>query len=174
MADQAATVVQSGDWLVLVDPRWQETAREVMPSPGMILGGWVIGKDGVAGPFEPNPNYFPIDETVPTDPIDAVLRRSAEGDNVGGEEIIAALHSALVEIGCDNQNELLVRPAPDGVPCVAVATAALHKHRVKADRWWPVQGTVLADIVPADTDILLNPGSPAQFRLLARSLRSAE
>jgi hypothetical protein len=174
MEDLTPTTVRRGDWLVLVDPRWQETAPEVMPPSGVILGGWMIGKDGVAGPFEPNPNYVPADETLPTDPIDAVLRRSADGDDIGGEEIIAALRGAVVEIGCDNQNEPLVGPAPDGAPCVAVATAALHKHRVEADRWWPVQGTALPDIVPAGADILLNPGSPAQFRLLTRSLLSAE
>jgi hypothetical protein len=92
--DLTSTAVRQGDWLVLVDPGWQETAREVMPPPEVILGGWMIGEDGVPRPFEPNPNYVPTDEALPTDPIDAVLRRSANGDKVGGEEIIAALRGA--------------------------------------------------------------------------------
>ena len=174
MEDLTSTAVRWGDWLVLVDPRWQETAPEVMPPSEVILGGWLVGKDGVAGLFEPNPHYFPTDETLPTDPIDALLRRSADGDDVDGEEIIAALRNAVVEIGCDNQNEPLIGPAPDGALCVPVATAALHKHRVEAARWWPAQCTALATIVPAGADILLNPGSPAQFRSLTHSLLSAE
>lgn len=147
---------------------------EVMPPPEVILGGWAIGEDGIPGPFEPNPNYAPSDEALPTDPIDAVLRRISNGDNVTGEEIIAALRNAVVEIGCDNQNEPLVIRAPDGAPCAAVATAAIHKRRVKAERWWPVLGTMPADIVPGGADILLNPGSPTQFRLLTRSLLPTE
>ncbi|WP_051021559.1 type VII secretion system-associated protein [Nocardia araoensis] len=172
--DLNSTVVRQGDWLVLIEPGRQETVREVMPPAEVILGGWMIGEDGVPGPFEPNPNYVPADEALPTDPIDAVLRRVANGDNIGGDEIIAALRGAVVEIACDDQDEPLVGPAPDGVPCVAVATATIYKHRVEADRWRPVLGTVLPDIVPASTDILLNPGSPTQFRLLTRSLRPAE
>ncbi|MFI9413983.1 hypothetical protein [Nocardia gamkensis] len=85
---------------------------------------------------------------MPTDPIDAVLRRSADSDNIGGDEIIAALRDAVVEIGCDNQNELVVGPAPDGVLCVAVVTAAVHKHHAEADRWWPVLGTTLPGSCP--------------------------
>ncbi|WP_067470759.1 type VII secretion system-associated protein [Nocardia amamiensis] len=171
MKDPASNVVQHGDWLVLVDPSWQETTPEVLPPPEVILGGWMVGEDGVPGPFEPNPNYLPVDDWLPTDPLDAVLRRVAADADVDGGEIIAALRDAVVEIGCDSQDNLLVGPAPDGVPCVAVATAAVHKHRVEAERWWPVLGATLPDIVPAGVDILLNPGSPAQFRLLTDSLR---
>lgn len=174
MEDSSSNAIRQGDWLVLVDPGWQETAPEVMPPSEMILGGWMVGQDGVPGPFEPNPNYIPADDSLPTDPIDAVLRRAVEGDDITGDDIIAALRDAVVEIGCDEQGEPLVGPAPDGVLCIAVATAAIHKHRVDADRWWPVLGTMLPDIVPADIDILINPGHPAQFRLLTSSLRSAD
>ncbi|MBF6136032.1 type VII secretion system-associated protein [Nocardia otitidiscaviarum] len=174
MEELNPSTVRRGDWLVLTHPSWQGSAPEMMPPPEVILGGWLIGEDGTPGPFEPNPNYVPTDETLPTDPLDAVLRRISNGDNVGGDEIIAALRGAVVEIGCDDRNEPLVGSAPDGVACVAVATAAIHKQRVEADRWWPVQGTVLPDIVPAGVDILINPGGPAQFRLMTRSLMPTE
>ncbi|MCU1640376.1 MAG: hypothetical protein JWN03_651 [Nocardia sp.] len=174
MENPAGSVVQQGDWFVLVDPSWQETTPEVMPPSGAILGGWKVGEEGKPGPFEPNPNYVPADDSLPTDPLDAVLRRVANGDDITGDEVIAALRDAVVEIGCDNQNHPLIGPAPDGVPCVAVATAAIHKDRVEADRWWPVLGAGLPDIVPVDVDILLNPGSSAQFLLRTRSLRPTE
>lgn len=174
MEDPTSNVVQQGDWLVLVVPSRQESAPEVMSPPEVILGGWMLDEDGNPGPFEPNPNYIPVDDSLPTDPVDAVLRRIVAGDAVAGDDIIAALRDAVVEIGCDEQDEPLVGPAPDGVPCVAVATAAIHKHRVEADRWWPVLGATLPEIVPPDVDIWLNPGDPAQFRLLTQSLRQTE
>nr|WP_157106701.1 type VII secretion system-associated protein [Nocardia arthritidis] len=170
MQDLTSSVVRRADWVVFVDSGWHETSPEAMPPPELILGGWMIREDGIPGPFEPNPNYVPTDEALPTDPIDAALRRAADGDNVTGEEIIAALRDAVVEIGCDNRNEPLVGRAPDGAQCVVVATAAIHKHRFEADRWWPVLGAALSDIVPDGADILINPGSPTRFLLLTRSL----
>ncbi|MEU1521636.1 type VII secretion system-associated protein [Nocardia rhamnosiphila] len=174
MENPIPTAVRQGDWLVFVDPGWNEQSPEVMPPPELILGGWIIDEDGNPGPFEPNPNYVPTDETLPTDPIDAALRRAADGDNAVGEKIIAALRDAVVEIGCDNRNDPLVGRAPDGALCVVVATAAIHKHRVEADRWWPVLGAMLPEIVPDGADILINPGSPTRFRLLTRSLLPIE
>ncbi|WP_328393372.1 type VII secretion system-associated protein [Nocardia sp. NBC_00416] len=174
MEDATPHVAQQGDWFVQVDPGWQETAPEEMPPSAAILGGWMIGADGIPGPFEPNPNYAPADESMPTDPIHAVLSRVADSDGFYGDEVLAALRGAVVEIGCDEHDEPLIGPAPDGFPCVAIATAAIHKHRVEADRWWPVPGVTLPIIVPAGTDILLNPDTPTQFRLHTRSLRSIE
>ncbi|NKY34176.1 hypothetical protein HGA13_13955 [Nocardia speluncae] len=60
MDDLTSTAVRWGDWLVLVDPRWQETAPEVTPPSEVLLGGWMVGKDGVAGLFEPNPHYVAL------------------------------------------------------------------------------------------------------------------
>ncbi|WP_051133066.1 type VII secretion system-associated protein [Nocardia paucivorans] len=170
MEDSTAGVIRRDNWLMLVDPRWQESASAAVPPEEMIVGGWLLGEDGEPGPFQPNPNYLPADDSAPTDPTDAVLRRSVRGDDVG-DEIVPTLRDAVVEIGCDEYNEPLVGSAPDGVPCVAVVTAAVHKRRVDADRWWPVPGSALPDLVPPGVDILINPGSPAQFRLLTRALR---
>lgn len=172
MEDPSVGVIRQDNWLMLIDPGWQESAPDAVPPEKMIVGGWMLDEDGDPGPFQPNPNYLPVDDSSPTDPTDAVLRRSARGDDVG-DEIIPTLCDAVVEIGCDEYNEPLVGSAPDGVPCVAVVTAAVHKRRVEADRWWPVLGSALPGLVPPGADILLNPGSPAQFRLLTQALRRA-
>ncbi|MGW1741607.1 type VII secretion system-associated protein [Nocardia sp. NPDC001965] len=169
---RAPRPIRQDNWLLLIDPGWQDDAPDAQPPSEMIVGGWMLDEAGGPGPFQPNPNYVPADDAAPTDPTDAVLRRIAQGDDVGGE-IVPTLRDAVVEISCDEYNEPLVGAAPDGVPCVAVATAAVHKRRVDADRWWPVLGSELADIVPANVDILLNPGSPGQFRLHTRALRQA-
>ncbi|WP_406280621.1 hypothetical protein OH799_14775 [Nocardia sp. NBC_00881] len=55
----------------------------------------------------------------------------------------------------------MIASAPDGVPCVQVATADVHRPTV--DRWWPVVGSRLPEIVPAGADILIDPGGSAQF-----------
>ncbi|MFE4456041.1 type VII secretion system-associated protein [Nocardia tengchongensis] len=162
--------MRHGDWLVLIDASWQESTPESIPPSAAMLGGWLLDGGGNPGPFQPNPTYVPVDDSTATDPIDAVLRSASDVAPVGSE-IIAALRGAVVEIACDSNDEPLVVSAPDGAACVAVATAAVHKHRVVPDRWWSVVGSVLPDIVPASVDILLNPGSPAQFRLHTRMLR---
>ncbi|WP_051164354.1 type VII secretion system-associated protein [Nocardia testacea] len=170
--DAAADMTRQDNWSMLVDPRWQDGAPEATPPSELIVGGWLLDANGAAGPFQPNPDYEPADDTTPTDPTDAVLRRLAHGDDVGGE-IVPTLLDAVVEIGCDEFDEPLVGRAPDGAPCVAVATAAVHKRRVEAARWWPIQGCELPGIVPVGVDILLNPGSPDQFRLHTSALRPA-
>jgi hypothetical protein len=160
--------------LLLIDPSWQaNTPAENLPADA-IAGGWMLADDGTTtGPFEPNPDYVPRDPTTPTDPLDTVLRMIADGAELG-ERIIPTLRDAVVHIGCDEQNQPLIGPAPDGVSCVPVATAEVHKRRVAADRWFPVAGSKLAEIVPHGVDILINPGGPAQFRLATETLRHAQ
>jgi hypothetical protein len=61
--------------------------------------------------------------------------------------------------------------APDGVSCVAAATAEIHERRLRGARWVPVPGSRLAGIAPEGLDILVSPGDAAQLRLLADALR---
>lgn len=49
----------------------------------------------------------------------------------------------------------------------------LHKALVDVDRWIPVHGSVLTDIIPVGADILLDPTGAASFRLRTDTLRSA-
>ncbi|WP_169811218.1 type VII secretion system-associated protein [Nocardia amamiensis] len=160
--------IRHNDWFVLVDPAWNVTAA-ITPPTELIVGGWMLNDDGTTQPFRPNPRYRPSAETVPSDPIDAILRRIAAGERDLGEQLVARIHDAVVEIGCDGQRNPLVGTAPDGVDCIVVATAEIQKTGVDADRWVPVHGAELTDIIPTGTDIFLNPSGSAPFRLLSEA-----
>ncbi|MFB8281111.1 type VII secretion system-associated protein [Nocardia colli] len=157
---------------MLLDPSWLPTRYESPPVEAMV-GGWQVNADGGIGPFQPNPDYLPSAATVPTDPTDALLRMAAQGKDIG-DELVPRLLASVVEIGCDEHDQPVIRTAPDGVPCVVVATAALQRAGVAADRWWPILGSRLLDVVPPDADILLNPGGLAAFRLIAGALRAVD
>lgn len=162
--------VRQNNWLVLLDPNWRAPEPDAQPPVEVIAGGWMLDENGRTGPFQPNPKYVPGDATTPSDPTDAVLRMIADGEPLG-EQLIATIRDSIVFIACDAHNAPLVDTSPDGVPCVLIATAEIHKRRVSADYWWPVQGTTLSDIAPPGTDILLNPGSSTQFRMIAAASR---
>ena len=157
------------NWLVLFDPAWQRTGDE-QPPKEVVVGGWLLDSDGKPGPFQPNPDFVPSGPDTPSDPIDAVLRRVGRGDKVG-DQLVPAVLDAVVEIAVDDAGNPLVGPAPDGVPCVGVATAPLHKARVEAPRWRSLVGRNLPAVVPPGAGILLNPDGPAAFRLTMEALR---
>ncbi|MGA6205987.1 type VII secretion system-associated protein [Nocardia testacea] len=157
---------------MLVDPGWDGAGQTASPPVDVIVGGWELRGDGSTGPFRPNPRYRPSASTVPTDPIDAVLRLLAAGQQ-RGPDLVDAIRDSIVEIGCDEHGRPLLGTAPDNTPCVVVATAELQKARVDVDRWIPVHGSALTDIIPVGADILLNPAGIAPFRLRTDTLRSA-
>ncbi|HEY4022036.1 MAG TPA: type VII secretion system-associated protein [Pseudonocardiaceae bacterium] len=164
--------VRLDNWIVLLDPAWQSDDPDAKPPPRAIAGGWPLGEEGKAGPFQPNPDFAPVDGTIPTDPTDAVLRLVSKGE-VSAEHLVSQIRDAVLEIAVDEDDHLLVGPAPDGVPCVAVTTAPAHKARVTAPRWRPVTGDRLPEVVPDDVDVLLNPDGPAAFRLRTDALRGS-
>ncbi|MEU7765439.1 type VII secretion system-associated protein [Nocardia sp. NPDC049190] len=168
MGDTGSDSGRREDWVVLVDPRWRSSAASDVPPSSMMVGAWMLD-EGVPGPFEPNPGYMPAEDGAPSDPIDAVLRLAADGADVGGE-IVPAVRGAVVEVACDEHDQLMVGLSPDGIRCIAVVTAATHKRHVEAQRWNPVLGRMLPQVLPSGVDIMVNPGSPAQFRLRAEAL----
>ncbi|MCX4091752.1 type VII secretion system-associated protein [Nocardia sp. alder85J] len=157
---------------MLVDPVWNRTDPAAAPSVDVIVGGWELHIDGTTGPFRPNPRYRPSAASVPTDPIDAVLRLIADGQRLG-TELVDAIRDSIVEIGCDAHNQPLLGTAPDQTPCVVVATAELQKTHIDVERWIPVHGSTLIDIIPTSADVLLNPTGVAPFRLRTDTLRVA-
>lgn len=162
--------IRQDDWFVLLDPAWQPGSPDESPPPEMIVGGWQLDADGKAGPFQPNPSFVPRDATTPTDPVDALLRLAARGEEVA-DQLLPTVRDAVVEIAVDEQDRPLVGPAPDGVPVVLVVTAPVHRSELGPERWWPVHGVRLPEIVPEGADILLNAASPAPFRLSTEALR---
>ncbi|MEU7769139.1 type VII secretion system-associated protein [Nocardia sp. NPDC049190] len=172
MGSPPPEAIRHNNWFVLVDPGWDQAGPTASPPADVIVGGWELRDDGSVGPFRPNPGYSPSAPTVPTDPIDAVLRLIAAGQNLG-TELVEAICDSIVEIGCDKHNQPLLGTAPDRTPCVVVASAELQKAHVDVDRWIPVLGGKLPDIIPPDADIFLNPAGGAAFRLRTETLRSA-
>ena len=142
------------NWLVLLEPSGPET----------MIGGWPLAADNTAGPFHPNPDYRPPHAGAPTDPVDAVLRLVAAG-KADADALIATLRAAVLEVAFDDDH-LVVAPAPDGVPCVLVVTAAAHREQVAVTRWGVLTLPELVDLLPVGVDILLNPGGPAATRVL--------
>ncbi|MFE7742833.1 type VII secretion system-associated protein [Nocardia sp. NPDC057455] len=118
-------------------PGWKPATPWSKPPTEAVVGGWIMVEGGEAGPFQPNPEYLPGDDETPTDPTDALLRSVAAGKPVG-DELLAPIRDSVVEIACDEQDQPIVDTAPDGVPCVLVATAEAQKVDVGSDRWWPI------------------------------------
>ncbi|NUP29487.1 MAG: type VII secretion system-associated protein [Nocardia sp.] len=147
----------------MLDPAWG--ISQDPPPPEIIVGGWMAEADGSAGPFQPNPRYRPSSDEMPTDPIDAVLRRIAGGEDQLGEKLLATVRDCVVAIGCDEDGRPLVGTSPDGVACIVIATAELQKSDIDVDRWVSVRGAELAGIAPTGVDILINPAGAAPFRL---------
>lgn len=166
-------VVQQNNWFVMVDPTWETGENESLPVE-MMVGGWMLNEDGSAGPFQPNPHYKPSSEDVPSDPIDAILRRIAGGDRELGDDLVSTVRNSVVEVGCNDEDQLLIGTSPDGADCVVIATAELQKANIDVERWIPVHGGSLTQIVPEGTDILLNPSGFAPFRLVTAALQRAE
>lgn len=162
--------VRRADWFVLLDPTWRADNPHSEPPAEVIVGGWQLGMDGSLGPFRSNPRYAPADDSIPTDPIDALLRLITTGEDCA-EQIIETLRNTVVQIGCDHQDQLCVGAAPDNVPCVLVVTAEVHKRHVDLPRWRPILGAQLPRVVPAGIDVLFNAGGNHQFRLVTDAIQ---
>lgn len=159
------------NWLVMVDPDWGGSGDQPPPTH-VIVGGWPLDEQDEPGPFEPNPQFVPATPGTPTDPIDAVLRLIGQGREVV-DDLIPAVLDTIVEIAVGDDDSVLVGPAPDGEPCVVIATAPLHKAQIRVPAWRRLPGSALAGVVPDGVDILLNPGGPATMRLSTRALADA-
>ncbi len=173
MGDSEPEVVRQNNWLIMVDPAWGSTAESPPPVEN-IVGGWMVNEDGSTEPFRPNPKYRPDSESTPSDPIDAILRRVASGAQRLGDELVPRIRDSVVEVGCDGHNQPLIGTAPDGARCIVVATAELQKVGVDVDRWWPIHGAELAEIVPPGVDIFLNAAGRAPFKLAADALKRGQ
>ncbi|MFC9434751.1 type VII secretion system-associated protein [Nocardia sp. NPDC057030] len=165
--------IRQDNWFVLVDPNWHADTAGDSPPPEVMVGGWMLDTDDALGPFHPNPQYMPLTDSTPSDPVDAILQLIARGEDRAGE-IIPALQNQVVQIACDDSDQPVIGSAPDGVSCALVITAEIHKRRLSVPRWWPVVGKMLPEIVPLEADILVNPDGDRQFRLANSALRRTE
>lgn len=166
-------MIGTGRLLLLIDREWKPDDEE-NPNPPLevVLGGWEIRKDGSPGLFRANPAYRPTSEWSPYDPVDAVLRTIA-GAGTGERALGSVLRGALLTIATDEQGVALIRPSPDGLPCVLVATAHGLRADDEAARWVDISVGQLAAVLPEQgVDVLLNPGSAASMRLRGDAVRA--
>ncbi|MFC3500265.1 type VII secretion system-associated protein [Micromonospora krabiensis] len=163
-------------WMLLLDSDWSPPEGDgqggAVPPAESIVGGWLVHDDGTVGVFEPNPLYVPDGEDAPTGPVDAAARLVVAG-RADPDLVLLALRDSLTEVAVDEEGRIIVAPAPDGAPCVLVATGTADQARVRASGWRQVTAAELVGLLPEDVDVLLNPGGPASMRLFADALREA-
>ncbi|MCE7010091.1 type VII secretion system-associated protein [Kibdelosporangium philippinense] len=168
----AENMTPDSNWALLVDPVWQAESPDDMPPAEVMVGGWLLDDNGVPGRFTPNPDYEPAAQDGATDPTDAVIQLVTQGME-SAESLIPTLRDALVELAVTEDGQLLVGPAPDGVSCVAVATAGVQRRRTPFEHWRQVTVERIVEALPQDVDILLNPAGARPFRVVADTLRTS-
>ncbi|WP_156755233.1 type VII secretion system-associated protein [Actinokineospora pegani] len=159
-----------GNWFLLMDPAWRPTAEDDEPPLEAVAGVWSVGEDGALGRFRANPDYRPTDENSPSDPLDAALRLLLHS-RAETRHIQLVLRETLVDLAVNPDGRPLVAAAPDGVPCVVVATGQPHRARLTPPAWHRVDLDELVITLPDDVDVLFNPAGPAPVRLTGDFIR---
>lgn len=161
-------------WVFLVDPEWRPASESAeTPPAAAVVGGWLVSADGDVGTFNANPDYEPATPNSPTDPLDAALRMSTEGQ-VDTDALFAVLRASVVGIALDDDEQPIIAPAPDDVPSLLVATAAMHRKRVEAAGWLDASLEDLARLLAEHrVDVLINPGASTSTRLLGSVIADA-
>ncbi|WP_410604749.1 type VII secretion system-associated protein [Amycolatopsis sp. lyj-90] len=159
--------------LLLLDPAFELSDEQEGIPPHVILGAWQVDEAGEPSRFHPNPEYRPNSPDSPLDPVDAVLRALAGGEDVA-DHLSVVLQDSVLAIAVDEDGTAVVRSAPDGVAVVLVTTSYGHRPQAGRDlRWLDVTLEELAEALPSQgVDVLLNPDSPASMRVLAQAIRT--
>lgn len=161
-------------WVFLIDPEWRPASGQAeTPPAAAVVGGWLVAEDGDVGTFNANPDYEPATASSPTDPLDAALRMSADGQ-VDTDALFAVLRASVVGVALDDEEQPIIAPAPDDVPSLLVTTAATHRKRVDAAGWLDASLEDLARLLAEhQVDVLVNPGASTSTRLLGSVITDA-
>ncbi|WP_436535574.1 type VII secretion system-associated protein [Actinoplanes sp. HUAS TT8] len=157
------------EYVLLLDPAWSPDDGAEPPVEA-IAGLWPMRADGTLGRFRSNPDYRPVDPDAPTDPIDSALRDLAY-EQSGTDVLEVVLRDALVELALNGDGRPLLHRSPDDVLCAVIATAEPHRRRITAPQWLRVTVEEIAERLPDDVDLLINPQGPAAVRLTAGFVR---
>ncbi|WP_033346258.1 type VII secretion system-associated protein [Catenuloplanes japonicus] len=157
-------------YFLFMDPDWVPAEEDEEPPIEAVIGFWPLREDGEIAPFVSNSRYRPRDENAVTDPLDAVLRLAGRGDATAAQ-IQLLLRDSLMDLGLNGDGRPLITRAPDGVPCVVLATSATQRRLAFAPQWRRADLAAVVAALPPDTDALVNPGGPVPFRLTGGFLR---
>lgn len=160
------------NWFLLVDPGWSPESEDTAPPIEAVVGLWPV-EEGRFGKFRPNPEYVPADPESPSDPLDAVLRLVLQ-ERAEVEHIRLVLRDSLFDLVVTDDGRPRVIPAPDGRPCVVVATGEPHRRRLGARLWQRVDLAELIELLDDGVDVLFNPAGAASIRLTGDFLRETE
>ncbi len=168
---EAPSAAPDDSFFLLMDPHWQPKNDDDVPPFEAIVGLWPLTDDGSVGQFRSNPEYRPVHENSPSDPIDALLRLASLGD-AELEQVQLILRDSLVDQAMNGDGRPLIGRAPDDVLCVIVTTSNPHRERVAAPDWRRVNLSDVVAMLPDAVDMLVNPGGPASVRLTGDFIRA--
>ncbi|MGA5300889.1 type VII secretion system-associated protein [Nucisporomicrobium flavum] len=157
--------------ILLTDPEWRGADDVDAPPFEAVVGLWPVEPDGSVGPFRSNPDYRPVSEESPSDPVDALLQLTLRGD-AEVEHLQLVLRGCLVDQALNGDGRPLLSRADDDVLCAIVATGAPHRARIASPDWRQVGLAELVAALPDGVDLLVNPGGPAGVRLTGDFVRA--
>jgi hypothetical protein len=162
-------------WLGMVDPAW---TGEGTPPSWALVGQWRSSPEGEIVEWRDNEEYRPSPSALgwpePADEVDAAVQLAATGYGPGEAvtEALAALPEAAVFV--TPQGDLLSATAPDGTtPVVPVFTSPAYLHAAGRLAYELMSVRELADRIPADHVIYLNPSAPVSMTVDTALLRDA-
>ncbi|GGU86952.1 type VII secretion system-associated protein [Lentzea flava] len=156
-------------WILLMDPGWSPGDENEPPPIEAVVGLWPVN-EGEVGKFQANPQYVPMNENSPTDPLDAALRLVLRG-SAGADQIQLMLRDSTFDIAMNGDGRPLITKSPDDLPCVVVATGEQHRRRVSSPQWRRIDLDELVVLLADGVDVLINPAGPASVRLTGDFMR---
>ncbi len=162
-----AARAQPGSWIYVIDPAFDPNGE--VPPEG-IVGAYPVDEAGEIGdPFAPNPRYRPTPRGLrlpdPTDRLDALLQEVATGWAAEGQ-LLAELVDGPVWLLAGPAKQVFVAEDPDGRRVVWLFTDPVHAEQSVGDHeLQEMTAPEILEVVPADVDLVVNPGSAVHVRI---------
>jgi len=162
-------------WLGMVDPTW---TGEGAPPSWALVGQWRSSPEGEIVEWRDNEEYRPSPSALgwpePTDDVDAAVQLAATGYGPG--QAVAETLAALPEVAVlvTPAGAPLAATAPDGTtPVIPVFTSPAHLHAAGRLAYELMSVRALADQLPADHLVYVNPSAPVSMTVDTGMLREA-
>jgi hypothetical protein len=162
-------------WLGMVDPAW---TGEGTPPGWAMVGQWRSSPEGEIVEWRDNEEYRPSPSALgwpePADDVDAAVQLAASGYGPGEAvtDALAALPEAAVFV--TPEGDLLPATAPDGTTrVIPVFTSPGYLHAAGRLAFVLMSVRELAERIPADHVVYLNPSAPVSMTVETGVLREA-